>query len=60
MNTLASYQPRSAWAMASMLTWLSLINFLDKIAPAIQNGTSINGQDSDAWGLSPADDSERY
>lgn len=31
MNTLASYQPRSAWAMASMLTWLSLINFLDKI-----------------------------
>ena len=35
-------------------------NFLDKITPAIQNGTSINGQDSDAWGLSPADDSERH
>lgn len=31
MNTLPTYQPRSAWAMASMLTWLSLINFLDKI-----------------------------
>ncbi|KJK23656.1 MFS transporter [Burkholderiaceae bacterium 16] len=31
MTTLPSYQPRSAWAMASMLTWLSLINFLDKI-----------------------------
>ncbi len=31
MSPLPSYQPRSAWAMASMLTWLSLINFLDKI-----------------------------
>jgi aryl-alcohol dehydrogenase-like predicted oxidoreductase len=35
-------------------------NFLDKIAPAIQNGTTINGKPSDAWGLGPADDSERY
>lgn len=35
-------------------------NFLDKIAPAIQNGTSINGQASEPWGLSPKDDSERH
>lgn len=35
-------------------------NFLDKIAPAIQNGTTVNGQASDAWGLGPADDSERH
>ncbi|MGO4329171.1 MFS transporter [Cupriavidus sp. 2TAF22] len=31
MNLPSSYQPRRAWAMASMLTWLALINFLDKI-----------------------------
>jgi aryl-alcohol dehydrogenase-like predicted oxidoreductase len=35
-------------------------NFLDRIAPAIQNGTTINGQPSDSWPLSPNDDSERY
>ncbi|WP_420992680.1 MFS transporter [Cupriavidus sp. 30B13] len=31
MNHPSSYQPRQAWAMAAMLTWLALINFLDKI-----------------------------
>lgn len=35
-------------------------NFLDKITPAIQNGTTINGKPSEPWGLSPKDDSERY
>ncbi len=35
-------------------------NFLEKIAPAIQNGTSVNGQASELWGLSPKDDSERF
>ncbi len=35
-------------------------NFLDKIAPAIQNGTTINGQESDAWGLSPTSDEDRH
>ncbi len=35
-------------------------NFLDKITPAIQNGTTINGKPSEPWGLSPKNDSERY
>ncbi len=35
-------------------------NFLSKIAPAIQNGTTINNQPSEPWGLGPKDDSERY
>lgn len=35
-------------------------NFLDNIHPAIQNGTTINGIGSDAWPLSPKDDSERH
>ncbi|MGV6813858.1 MAG: aldo/keto reductase [Phycisphaerales bacterium] len=35
-------------------------NFLDKIAPAIQNGTTVNGQPSEPWGLGPTDDSERH
>jgi aryl-alcohol dehydrogenase-like predicted oxidoreductase len=35
-------------------------NFLERIAPAIQNGTTINEQPSEPWGLGPADDSERY
>jgi aryl-alcohol dehydrogenase-like predicted oxidoreductase len=35
-------------------------NFLDKIAPAIQNGTSVNGLASDPWPLSPKGDEDRY
>jgi aryl-alcohol dehydrogenase-like predicted oxidoreductase len=35
-------------------------NFLDKIAPAIQNGTSINGQPSEPWPLSPKNADERH
>ncbi len=35
-------------------------NFLDKIASAIQNGTSVNGVASEPWALGPADDSQRY
>jgi len=35
-------------------------NFLDNIASAIQNGTSINGLTSEPWPLSPKDDSERH
>ena len=35
-------------------------NFLDKIAPAVQNGTTIDGIPSEPWGLGPTDDSERY
>lgn len=35
-------------------------NFLDRIAPAIQNGTTVNGIPTESWGLGPTDDSERY
>ena len=35
-------------------------SFLDRIASAIQNGTMINDQPSEAWGLSPANDEERH
>lgn len=35
-------------------------NFLDRITPAIQNGATINGVQSEPWGLSPKDDSERH
>jgi len=35
-------------------------NFLDKIAPAIQNGSTVNGVVGDTWGLGPTNDSERH
>ncbi|MDF1808722.1 MAG: aldo/keto reductase [Phycisphaerales bacterium] len=35
-------------------------NFLDKIAPAIQNGSTVNGLASDPWGLSPTSDDDRH
>ena len=35
-------------------------NFLDKIAPSIQAGTTINGVESDYWPLSPENDDDRY
>ena len=35
-------------------------NFLDRITPAIQNGTTINGQPSEIWPLSPETDDDRY
>lgn len=35
-------------------------NFLDRITPAIQNGTTLNGVPSEPWPLGPKDDSERY
>ncbi len=35
-------------------------NFLDRIGSAIQNGTTINGQASEPWGLAPKSDDERY
>ena len=35
-------------------------NFLDRITPAIQNGTTVNGVKSDPWALGPKNDSERY
>ncbi len=35
-------------------------NFLDRIAPAIQNGTTVNAVPSEPWALGPKNDSERY
>jgi hypothetical protein len=34
--------------------------FLDFVRTGIQNGTTINGQRSDPWPMSPKDDSERF
>lgn len=35
-------------------------NFLDRITPAIQNGTTVNGVRSDPWPLSPTSDDDRH
>lgn len=35
-------------------------NFLDNIKSAIQNGTRVNGVESEPWALSPKNDSERH
>ena len=35
-------------------------DFLELVRPGIQNGTTINGQPSDPWHLSPKSDSERW
>ena len=35
-------------------------NFLDRITPAIQNGTTINSIPSEPWALGPKDSKERY
>lgn len=35
-------------------------NFLDRITPAIQNGTTVNAIPSEPWALSPKDAKERY
>ncbi|MEO1008979.1 MAG: aldo/keto reductase [Planctomycetota bacterium] len=34
--------------------------FLDNLAPAIQNGTTVNGVQSEPWPLAPKDDEERW
>ena len=35
-------------------------DFLDGVRHSIQNGTRINGVDSDVWPYSPQDDTERW
>jgi diketogulonate reductase-like aldo/keto reductase len=35
-------------------------DFLELVRPGIQNGTTVNGQPSDPWHLSPKTDAERW
>ena len=65
-DNLAAAQLRLTPADTSRLDELSRVelpfpcDFLEMVRPGIQNGTTINGQPSDPWHLSPKNDADRF